>query len=373
MIINKHEHLPRAGDSENKAHPYAFYLAPLPLPTGIRPHYSQNLLLKPDNTYVDLIPGNGPSEFFIRTAMATTFGITLVFFLVGLFLGVYSYLHFGAPIYEELYIIFLSHWIVPSLLSGIALIYAAPMIEDLFAKARIYPMRFNHQRREVAYIAHHGQPPLIVPWESVIACISSDTEITKNDDQQDADLMIGLPAPDKNDVVWLTLPCYTVAGALSEWEAIRVYMEEGHIPDPLYFGLSRLEIEEGTVEHFQLCRRVYREHNGYLMYLFGFIGLQALGGWTLPCHLSTWVKHLPSTRFPKSIKEWSKPLPPDQWQQPSAELIEQSQAVQKTLRKGLTLIDHFTALSRAPTVPKPGSLTERRKRRREARLQSEQH
>ena len=126
--------------------------------------------------------------------------------------------------------------------------------------------------------------------------------------------------------------------AVSEWEAIRVYMEEG--PSALPQSISE-EHEEGTVAFFYFCRRVYRENYSYPHYFFGFLMIQFFSGWTLPCHIAAWVERLPKTSFPKSVIEWSKPLPPAQWQKPSEELIEQSKAVRKSLRKGKSLFDHF--------------------------------
>ncbi|ORC55081.1 hypothetical protein BZK31_25170, partial [Pseudomonas floridensis] len=51
--------------------------------------------------------------------------------------------------------------------------------------------------------------------------------------------------------------------------------------------------------------------------------------------------------FPKTVLDWSKPLPPEQWQPPSDELIQQSEAVRKTLRKGLTVFDHFASVEKS--------------------------
>ncbi|WP_236709341.1 DUF6708 domain-containing protein [Pseudomonas sp. Leaf127] len=373
MISNNHEKFPQAGDIENKKNQRTFYLAPLPLPTGAKPYTSRIPTQATDHTYMDIMLRSASFEFAIRIVIALLMSFTLFIFLIALFLGTYSYLNFGRPILEDIYILFLSHWFIPLFLLGASVLYGGPIAWEAFLTARTPPIRFNRQRREVAYVARRGMAPHIVPWENLIACISSTITLTKYGYQPSDTLRIGLPASGKDEVVWLDIACFNLACALSEWETIRVYMEEGPDTRPKYFDVSDLEAEEGSLEHFHLCRRVYREKQGYLMYLFGFVFLQALGGWTLPCHIAAWIQRLPKTAFPKSIHEWSKPLPPDQWQQPSAELIEQSQAVQKTLRKGLTLIDHFTALSRAPTAPKPGSLTERRKRRREAKLQNNPH
>lgn len=366
MISNKYERLPQAGDIENEPNQHIFYLAPLPLPTGAQPFSSRNVPQHTNEAYMDFALGSASFEFAIRTATTTVFGLILFFFLTGLFLGTYSYLNFGRPLLEELYLLFLSHWILPSILLGTSLIFAGPIAWKVVLTTRTPPIRFNRQRREVAYVAKRGQTPRIIPWESVIACISNRTIITQYGNQQSNALMICLCDPNDGQIVWLTIASYNAASAMSEWEAIRVYMEEGPDNRPKYFDFSDMEVEEGTVEYFQLCRRTYRKDNGYLMYLFGFVFLQALGGWTLPCHITAWIQRLPRTSFPRSIREWSRPLPEEQWQQPSAELVEQSKEVQKALRRGKTLIDYFADPFSPAADPKPGSITARRKRRKQA-------
>lgn len=368
MISNKYGRPPKAGDIEDEGDQHAFYLAPLPLPTGTNPFSSRNSQQQTNDIYMDFALRGVPFEFAIRMIATIISGITLLLFLIELLLAAYSNLNFGRLILEESYISFLSHWLIPSFLLSASMLYVAPLAWQIFLTTRTPPIRFNRQRREVAYVAKRGQPPHIVPWESVVACVSTRTIITEYGSQQYHALMICLCDSKEDPIVSLTIASYTAADALREWEAIRLYMEEGPYTTTTHYGLSELEFQEGTVEHFQLCRRGYRRDNGYLMYLFGFVLLQCLGGWTLPCHITAWIQRLPRTSFPKSIREWSKPLPEDQWQQPSAELVEQSKEVRKALRYGRTLIDYCKNPPNPNTGPKPGSITARRKQRKQARL-----
>lgn len=206
------------------------------------------------------------------------------------------------------------------------------------------PIRFNRQRREVAYVAKRGQPPRFVPWEEVIACVTSGKVVTQYGTHNSFSLMIGIRDSASGDVVWITVPTASLMLAISEWEAIRGYMEEGlsAVPRPI-----SEEYQEGTVAYFHMCREMYRDEHCYLRYLFGFILIQFCSGWTLPCHIAAWVERLPKTSFPKSVVAWSKPLPPEQWQKPSAELMEQSKAVLKSLRQGKSLLDHFHESNKA--------------------------
>ncbi|WP_244654059.1 hypothetical protein [Pseudomonas syringae] len=222
-------------------------------------------------------------------------------------------------------------------------------IHAVYPHSTIPPTRFNRQRREVAYVAKRGEPPRFIPWEDVIACVSSSMVATEYGTQQKFALMIGLRDASDGQVVWLTVPSYTLGMAVGEWEAIRAYMEEG--PSALPLPMMGENMEEGTVEFFHMCRKGYRYDHWYIRYLFGFLFIQFCSGWTLPCRIAAWVERLPKKAFPKTVLDWSKPLPPEQWQHPSDELIEQSKAVRKTLRKGLTVFDHFSM------QPKPEGAT----------------
>ncbi|ARD10585.1 hypothetical protein [Pseudomonas savastanoi] len=44
---------------------------------------------------------------------------------------------------------------------------------------------------------------------------------------------------------------------------------------------------------------------------------------------------------PRNPGRFTKPLPREQWQAPSAELIAQSEEVRKILRKGMSIFDYF--------------------------------
>ncbi|WP_122709877.1 hypothetical protein [Pseudomonas viridiflava] len=217
--------------------------------------------------------------------------------------------------------------------------YFCCFVHAVYPHSTIPPTRFNRQRREVAYVAKRGEPPRFIPWEDVIACVSSSMVATEYGTQQKFALMIGLRDASDGQVVWLTVPSYTLGMAVGEWEAIRAYMEEG--PSALPLPMMGENMEEGTVEFFHMCRKGYRYDHWYIRYLFGFLLIQFCSGWTLPCRIAAWVERLPKKAFPKAVLDWSKPLPPEQWQSPSDELIEQSKAVRKTLRKGLTVLDHF--------------------------------
>lgn len=111
------------------------------------------------------------------------------------------------------------------------------------------PVRFNRQRREVVYVPYRGAKPRYVAWESVIACVSAGRLITQYAVMPEFKLMMGLRDASSGDVLWVTVPSGGLNEAVSEWEAIRAYMEEGPsaLPTP-----QPEEFEEGTVLHLRL-------------------------------------------------------------------------------------------------------------------------
>jgi len=183
----------------------------------------------------------------------------------------------------------------------------------------------------------------------VIACVSVGQTVTQYAVTPSFALMIGLRDANTGNVLWVTVPTATLGLAVSEWEAIRAYMEKGPsaLPEP-----QPEEHEEGTVAYFNLCRQVYRTEHSYLRYVFGFLAIQFFSGWHLPCHISAWVNRRPKASFPKEVLDWSQPLPPEQWAVPSETLKKQSADVRKAFAKGQTLLDYFKVqLSQAEGAP----------------------
>ncbi|MEH6367042.1 MAG: hypothetical protein V7764_12290, partial [Pseudomonas marincola] len=202
------------------------------------------------------------------------------------------------------------------------------------------PVRFNRERRAVAYVAKRGQRARFVPWEEVIACVSVGETITEYAVIPRFLLKIGLRDASRGDVLWVSVAASSVAQAMSEWEAIRTYMEQG--PAALLRPLPEdQQIELGSVEYFYSCRDDYRKYHSWLKYFFGFVVIQFCSGWTIPCYLSNLINKLPRTGFPKDVIEWSKPLPCEQHAKPSAELLAQSALANKTYAEGKTFLQYF--------------------------------
>ena len=344
MSSSKYELLSRAGDFEEKAGIELFYTAPLPVPTGAVAYSSRKLHRESNAVFLDFSNGSASVEFGVRGWTGVVVFLFLFFSIISLGLGLYEYINYGRSPFRVLIGVLSPNWMVWGVIGFVSLVNTYLFLRTIHQLTTSPPIRFNRQRREVAYVAKRGQPPCFVPWEEIIACVTSGKVVTQYGVHNSFSLMIGLRDAESGDVLWITVPTGSLMLAVSEWEAIRSYMEEGlgALPRPV-----SEEFEPGTVAFFHYCRQVYRDNHSYLRYLFGFMLIQFCSGWTLPCHIAAWVERLPKTSFPKAVLEWSKPLPPEQWQKPSDELIEESKAVRKSLRAGRSVFDHFRDVAKA--------------------------
>ncbi|KPN92938.1 hypothetical protein AL066_06440 [Pseudomonas nunensis] len=208
------------------------------------------------------------------------------------------------------------------------------------------PIRFNRQRREVVFVPKKCDTPLYAKWEDVIACVSVGTLITQYAATPEYKLMIGLRDANSGNLLWSVIPSGNLSLAICEWEAIRAYMEDGISALPTD---ESDELEEGTVEFFHLCRRSYRADHSFVRYVWGFLTIQFLSGWTLPCFISGWVNNRTKAGFPKEVQKWSQSLPTEQHAMPSEELLRESTEIRKAFAKGQNMLDYFKVKFAKPT------------------------
>ena len=215
-----------------------------------------------------------------------------------------------------------------------------PLCNGAYKTSLRSPLRFNRQRREVAYVPKKGRPPIIVPWEEVIVCVKADIVANQQGFELKFSLMIGMRDGRSEEVVWVPLSIDNPSLAIGEWETLRVFMEVGPEAVPTAF-LSDEEFQEGTIAYFHMCREVYRDMHSWPVYALGFLVVQFCSGWTLPCRITQWINTRPKVAFPESIREWSKPLPIEQHAQPSAELLQESAKIKEAFSQGQSLQDYY--------------------------------
>lgn len=347
MSDPKYNRLPHAGDFEIESGTEAFYLAPKPLPTGMAAFSGQRMHREFNDVFLDFAHSVSGLEFAVRASVGSHAFLMIFFFMVS---GIAAWGRRHKEDFFEGWWVFFTTWPIWVVIGCFVLISFCFLYKSIHQITSVPPVRFNRQRREVAYVRQKGDPPLIVPWEEVIACVTAGTTVNPYAVMHSNSLMIGLRDSTSGEVVWLTLNVGHLSLAVSEWEALRVYMEEGPLalPEPL---LVDEEFQEGTVAYFHMCRGVYREMHSWPVYAFGFLTIQFCSGWTLPCRFSEWIYTLPKAAFPDSIREWSKPLPAEQHAKPSAELVQQSAELRQAMSKGQSLFGYYKVKFSEPEAP----------------------
>lgn len=87
------------------------------------------------------------------------------------------------------------------------------------------------------------------------------------------------------------------------------------------------------VEKYKLYNKELREQLDMTDYVLHVLLPEVFQGGAIPAHLARWVEKLSIKSLPESVREWSAPLPAEQWRAPSDGLIEASNATLEAYRK----------------------------------------
>ena len=347
MPQNKYDRLPRTGDFEQEGGAEVFYLSPKPVPTGMPAFSSQQLHQEANEVFLDVGAGQASVEFAVRAYIGSIMSLVIFFVIATGGMASVSIQLGDRPFWSDWgnYLLNPYMW---GFISCFVVLYCFGMFRIVRNVSVRSPIRFNRQRREVALV-YRGEAPVYVPWEEVIACVSASQIITQYAVMPSFALMLGLRNADTGDVYWVTIPGGNLGLVVSEWEAIRVYMEQGPaaLPVPV---LSDEEFQEGTVAYFHMCRGVYRKEHWWPRYAFGFLVIQFCSGWTLPCHIAQWVNRRPKAVFPQAVLDWSQPMPSEQHATPSEALLKESAEVRKAYARGQTMLDYYKAKFTEPAA-----------------------
>ena len=334
------DRLPQAGDFVAEEYTETLYLSPKPLPTGSAAFNGRKMHREVNDVFLDFDHDNGGLEYFIRLTFGAAALMPLVFLVLGVAMGVNDYIVYGSSVFKHLIALFWQNYPLLGLVVFYILFLGGPLCKGIYKTSSRSPIRFNRQRREVAYVPKKGKPPIIVSWEEVIACVKASIVSNQQTFTLEFSLMIGMRDARSEEVVWVPLSIDNPSLAIGEWETLRVYMEIGPEAVPTAF-LSDEEFQEGTVAYFHMCRGVYRDMHSWPVYAFGFLIVQFCSGWTLPCRITQWVNTRPKAAFPESIREWSKPLPIEQHTQPSAELGHESAKINEAFSQGQSWKEYY--------------------------------
>jgi len=339
---NQSELLPRAGRSEPFPSGRLTFLSPAPLPTGLLPVDHDHVVGEVNDAYLDF--GAGTTSVF---GWQATLGIPFFCFLfiafvfpIVVFFGGFV---FGNGWEDALWggRVTFDYSFQISIWAGLFGFFMLSFPRWLaYGKLKnVIPTRFNRQRREVCFVPEGQKEPIFVPWEDLVAWVTEAQGATEYGVQRQYGFGIGFYHPETGEKYTLEFETPGLPLAISNWEAIRAYMEyEVHtlkeIQDPLELQGPDDPPWEG-VHVFRNARKrlhcEYRQGKRGMFYLIGWYLYHLVTFWTIPNRLVEWevqkIKRVSRKTLPKAMSDWSEALPENQWAKPSEELKRQSRRV----------------------------------------------
>jgi hypothetical protein len=328
----------KAGDVEPFPSGRITYLAPLPLPTALPPHGPH--IGELNEVYMDFGLGS-PQIFSWQVILGGPFsGAFMIAFIFPPMIGCLG-LMFGydlAYTWEFVVDFFFAISEYAILGGGSSLLIGLGVWHHNHKKRlHIIPTRFNRQRREVCFMPEDATDPVFVPWESLSACVIEAQGATQYGIHRQYGMGIGFQHGET--LTSVEFPCFGLSLAISHWEAIRGYMEyEIHdlksIQDPLDLQGPNDPPHEGLHTFHNARARLHQRIrdgqrgwvSGFFWYLYHVMTL-----WTIPNHLTEWeirrLQQLAPQALPEVMRQWSAPLPKEQWAKPSEELLRLSAQV----------------------------------------------
>lgn len=360
---------PRSGEIRQQGMTKTLFVSPLPVSTG-QPALGRSTFSERNDIYLELGGTNkGTIEQGKQLAVPIWITITLaIFFPAGLTLLLMAFTpdHITRDYWQVFKTIFNVSSLFATVSSALLALVVYWLVSDIKALAKQFPMRFNRQRREVCYIDHkRDNKVVIVPWEQVVAWVSTTQMVTQYGATRMHTFGLGLEQGKDEDILFLQWAMPSDAHGLGMWEAIRCYMEDGigqEQPDVYarWFELDQTILEQQNlpyeglhnfdVEKYFVRRRCglegsgselsdkEREEMGFrartLWPLRWWYVRRVLTFWKLPYWIAEWSRRGGRPTLPEQMQKWSQPLPSEQWAQPSEALKRAGQQVQAKMAKG---------------------------------------
>ncbi len=332
-----------AGDIEPFTGGRITYLAPLPLPTPLPPNGSH--IGELNDVHMDFGLGS-PEVFMWQMTLGLPFNGAFTAAVLYPVIGGLLFFLFGMSWDDVLHAInglFDVGYGVALETGFLTLLICLGTWHHVHKKRlRIIPTRFNRQRREVCFMADGETEPLFVPWESLSAWVIEAQGATQYGIHRQYGMGLGFQHGET--LTSLEFSCASLPLAISHWEAIRGYMEyevndlksiqdlqnlQGP-DDPPHEGLHTFRNARARM-HQQIRDGQRSRLSGFFWYLYHVMTL-----WTIPNYLTEWeirrLAKMGERALPESMREWSQPLPREQWAKPSDELLSMSEQV-RTLHK----------------------------------------
>lgn len=361
---------PKVGEVRKTAFEETLYLAPLPVYTGQLP-VSLHDFAEVNDTYLQL-GGSNLGMVWQGKLLAWVIWIAIII-LIGIPVWLATFVcFFGVESTSNTFsrILILGLQVAWTYyLPGVCLmvgIFVHTIISQTREQARQYPLRFNRQRREVSYISGDTLEVLIVPWEKVTAWVSQGQMVSQYGSTVFFSFGLALENEGTEMVQPLLLGKPSQAHAIGTWEAIRQYMEHG-VPEekhdiwpgrPLteyelrpYEGLHTWEVEKRRKEEMGGLHSCFSDEER------AEIGLdtrsrwplrrwyiwRVLSFWKMPYMIAEWGHKAGTPYIPEKVREWSEPIPKDQWAKPSPELQRATKIVEQAMNRKKNKLDFRAA------------------------------
>lgn len=331
---------PRAGELRHFANGRTLFVAPLPLPTGHPPVDWAGSIIDVNDVYLD-VGATANNKVFQVQMVAFLIIFSLLAFLVVAPGHMYFYVlnseYSEVARQKALGILNGGLWVFKYLILPMGVMLAATVWHTTYIKGRICPLRFNRQRREVCLVPEKSKTAMFVPWEELVVWVSS--AVTSTGQTLIEQHLFGMAARDQKGVIQ-TFTHGTVSPdlALGKWEAIRAFMEKG--PD---HTVAPAEGEgKATFDHNRwMLHENYRSGEHSLLWLVGWYLWHLFTLWRFPYWIAEWDKNYKPRPLPKEALEWSKPLPKEQWAQPSDELVRETANIEQAMAEGCSFNDYL--------------------------------
>lgn len=358
-------HYPQAGEQKRGLGVNHLALAPLPIATGY-PAIPQETNIK-DATETTLDHGRGNYwgfEFGVRFDLTMVWVVFLAIFLTHILaiIAELKYATFIEAIIRTTKEIFPYYAII---VGGTFIFMLAVAVYAYFKASKQVPLRFNREKRQVYAVA--GKEHMIADWEAISVQVETALMVSPQMAIQQCTLIFQIPDHVTGRQATLSMGYASEALAIADWEAIRVFMEEGlsalkqqsQPPDTLqpealkqlldnpqptaeYYEQLMNQYTYGSLEYFYATKNYNKYSPSKLNYYF-WLFCHSMTAWTLPCHLAKWLNDKNYIRRPNALLDWSKPIPQTQWAKPSQALLIQNQQLQTSYQNGIkNFKDYFT-------------------------------
>lgn len=342
------EQRPKIGETRTFATGEAIFLAPLPLPTGHAPLDLDESVLAVNDSYLDIGSSSKGTLFLIQSSISwqMVFIFCLLVFLP-LLAGATTWFNpLAEPFGQRAMKVFTyGFWFYLVVGGGLIALSVHSLWSVMKESAESYPLRFNRQRREVCLMDKTLPRPIYVPWEDMVAWISRSFGTTGDGITETMTLGMAFDDPQEGKVQFVNWGVLSAAHGMSQWELIRSYMEVGPsvCPPP-----AKPDDRHSLERDRERLRQEQAWGISGFFFTFGWWYLRITSLWRVPYYLAELEQRFYRVKMPAEVEEWSRPLPKEQWAQPSEKLRQESARMRYALSVGHSFLEYCRGEVKVP-------------------------